>query len=64
MGWAMGGGGGAYGETGVMGIFIARFSVAGLRLRIHFRPESWNFSNMNYILRPGSWNFSNENYIL
>jgi hypothetical protein len=22
---------------------IARFSVAGLRLRLHFRPESWNF---------------------
>jgi len=21
---------------------IARFSVAGLRLRLHFRPESWN----------------------
>jgi hypothetical protein len=22
---------------------IARFSVAGLRLRLHFRPQSWNF---------------------
>jgi hypothetical protein len=24
-------------------IIIARFSVARLRLRLHFRPESWNF---------------------
>jgi len=31
---------------------IGRFSVAGLRLRLHFRPESWNFWNKNYILLP------------
>ena len=30
---------------------IARFSVAGLRLRLHFRLQSWNLWNGNYILR-------------
>jgi len=33
-------------------LIIARFSVTGLRLRLHFQPENWNFWVLNYISRP------------